>query len=105
MELIDRFRLEEDENWRDWIQKIPFITFPDDWQIQIIPPFASAMARFRVKKGDDYISVYLDVYENLGYFGGEPYWEIYPYDDDTYRVAMNDTDELIKRISEALEQK
>lgn len=106
METIDRYKIESTEKWSSWIEKIPFLKFPSDWEIKIIPPFAGAMARFQARLGKASVSVYLDVYENLGFFGGEPYWEIYPYNEDIYRVHMDDTDELIKRISESfIEQK
>ena len=90
---------------REWVNKIPFINFPSDWQIQIIPPFSGATSRFRIKKIDNEktVSVYLDCYDHLGCFG-EPYWEIYPYQDDTFRCAMNDTDALINDIEESLNE-
>jgi hypothetical protein len=84
-----------------WMREIPYIRFPSDWEVQVSPPFSGAVVRFRVKKGKSDISVYLDCYDNLG-FMGRPYWEIYPYNDDTFRCAMNDTDGLIQAISIAL---
>ena len=61
------------------------------------------MVRFKVtKRGlDDWVSVYLDCYDNLGIFG-EPYWEIYPFKGDVYRVPMNNVNELVEKIEEAL---
>jgi hypothetical protein len=101
---MNRLVVEQNEKWTEWIDKIPFITFPSEWKVQIIPPYAGAMVRFKVKKGsNDFISIYLDCYENLGYFGA-PYWEVYPYDGDTYRIEMANTKKLIRIISEALKQ-
>lgn len=96
--------LEEILEWKNWYKKIPAIQFPAHWKIQVIPPFCGAMIRFRVstdkiKRGD--ISVYLDCYDILGFFG-EPYWEVYPHKGDTFRCAMNEIDELLKGIAEAL---
>lgn len=94
---------------REWVKKIPFIEFPEGVLVKVIPPFRGAMARFLVARKDSpkhYISVYLDVYSLLGIYDnkGSPYWEIYPYKGDTYRVAMDNTEELVKRIMEALEE-
>lgn len=98
---VSRCELEEREEWRKWMTEIPAIQFPSEWGVKIIPPFAGAIARFWVDLGEAHVSVYLDCYDNLGVVG-EPYWEIYPYDDDTYRVLMADVDELVQRIQESL---
>jgi hypothetical protein len=88
---------------RKWIDKIPFIEFPANWKIQIIPPFGGASIRFRVKNGKSYVSIYLDCYDNLGCVG-EPYWEVYPYQTDTFRCGLNETDKLISAIQEILNE-
>ena len=97
----NRYRLEQEEDWREWARKMPAIKFKADWEVKVIPPFAGAMARFWIDCGGSHVSVYLDVNDALGSVG-EPYWEIYPYEDDTCRVLMNNTEELVERISEAL---
>jgi hypothetical protein len=103
MDYLKRAEVERDEEWREkWVEKIPHLQFKEDWKIKIIPPFGGAIARFWIDKEGNHVSVYLDCYENLGYFG-EPYWEVYPYKDDVYRVAMNDTDELLKIIAEVID--
>ena len=97
---LSRYELEEQEQWRDWCNKIPAINFPKEWDVTIIPPFCGAMARFRVfEKGktQDGVSVYLDLYDRLGFFGA-PYWEAYPINDNNERFAMNKTKELIDSI-------
>jgi len=92
--------------WNKWLDKIPTIQFPVEWRIQLIPPFHGAIVRFRAfsADGEQSVSVYLDCYERLGSFGGKPYWEIYPYDEDVYRIDMNDTEQLIDRIRESFRQ-
>ncbi|MFA7073545.1 MAG: hypothetical protein WC138_13700 [Methanoculleus sp.] len=84
-----------------WCKEIPYINFPQSWEIQMIPPFLGAVVRFRVRDNHGReVSVYLDCYEVLGRFGGEPYWEMYPaYDGDIARFAMQDTEALIKEIA------
>jgi hypothetical protein len=90
--------MEADEDWRGWIEKIPAVTFDPEWAVKVIPPFGGAMARFVVLSGPHRISVYLDVNESLGLWGGEPYWEAYPIADDVARFSLNDTDGLMAAI-------
>lgn len=91
-------------DWRGWSCKIPALKFDPSWKVQIIPPFCGAVIRFRVEKDgcDSYVSIYLDCYDILGRVGS-PYWEIYPYEGDTYRVPMYDTEALIEGIRHALD--
>lgn len=106
------YKTEEEFEWKKWSQEIPYISFPSEWEIKIVPPFANAIIRFLVKNGNDCISVYLDCYDLLGCFGA-PYWEVYPYPHqesdtghwylDTARCAMSDTDGLIKNIQTTLD--
>jgi len=92
-------------DYRKWIKEIPFIKFPEHWEVQIIPPFTGAVIRFRVKNGADFISVYLDCYDVLGWFG-EPYWEVWPdTDGDVFRCKIKDTNALIEKINTLLEVK
>lgn len=84
-----------------WLKEIPYISFPSEWKVQVSPPFARAVVRFRVRHNDKEVSVYLDCYDYLGCYG-EPYWEVYPYEDDVFRCAMNDVESLLKAIEEEL---
>lgn len=105
--------MEQIFEWRKWALEIPYIQFPSHWQVKVIPPFGSAVVRFGVKfpNKEGYLSVYLDCYSYLGYCvdnSGEPlpYWEIYPADGgDCARFPMERTDELIKAIEAALNDK
>ncbi|MCK5604480.1 hypothetical protein KAR91_21500 [Candidatus Pacearchaeota archaeon] len=92
--------------YRKWANEIPSINFPEKWLVKIIPPFARAIVRFRIAHKDTGgdVSIYLDCYDHLGYFG-EPYWEVYPHDGDVARCAMKDIDELLKLITESLEER
>ena len=101
MNRIDRYKLEDKEEWMKWVKEIPELTFPSDWRVKVIPPFSGAIVRFRVLKGDKSVSVYLDCYDSLGCFGS-PYWEIYPYEDDTYRCGINETQDLMRAIEKSL---
>lgn len=102
---LARCKVESKEKWMEWGIQIPALEFPPGWKIKITPPFAGAMVRFRVStaktKPNADVSVYLDVSDSLGCMG-EPYWEVYPVEDDTERFLMNETDELIKCIAKAL---
>lgn len=102
---LKRCEIEDVEKWRKLVDKVPWLKFPEDCEVRIIPPFGGAIVRFLVKRGDKRISVYLDVYENLGYYGRKPYWEMYPgiNGTDVDRFDMNDTDGLMKAISQVLD--
>lgn len=100
----ERWRMEDDEQWGEWIDHIPYINFPPEWQVKVIPPFCGAMARFWIKSGDGNISVYLDTYSRLGYWDGGPYWEVYPLRDDVGRCDMDDVPELLRMIQESLDE-
>ncbi len=98
-----RWDIEVNEKWREAIQVIPFIQFPADWKIQIIPPFSGAMARFRVTLPSGKTrSVYLDFFNRLGFYSDppEPYWEVYPYRGDTGRCDMQDIATLLGMIED-----
>lgn len=89
---------------REWVSKIPYMKLmklPADVEFKVIPPFGGAICRFMVKKGQRTISCYLDCYGSLG-AESEPYWEIFPYNGDTYRCKLNDVDDLSKMIEEEL---
>lgn len=97
--------VEKSNQWMKWVREIPYIAFPADWKIAIIPPFGGAIARFLVRRKDTdkRVSVYLDCYDRLGCYG-EPYWEVYPHDGDVYRCAMDETDLLLSAIEHSLAQ-
>ena len=104
MEQVDRYKaaaeFDREFETREWIKKIPYIKFPADWEVQIVPPFSGAIARFGI---NNKVSVYLDGYDILALVG-EPYWEVYPHKGDVYRCAMNDVDDLIMAIQESLDE-
>ena len=99
-----RFLVEQQYEWNKWTKEIPSLKFKKKWNVKIIPPCTGAIIRFRVTYKNRWVSVYLDCYDELGFFG-EPYWEIYPYEDDVYRVPMYNTNELIERINDVLTSK
>lgn len=86
-----------------WVNEIPYLNFKEDWDVKIIPPFGGAVIRFLVTKaGKNRVSIYLDCYSMLGSVD-MPYWEVYPYDDDTFRCPMNDTKALMDAIEHCLD--
>jgi hypothetical protein len=98
---MDISKYNRDMAFRDLNNKMPYLQFPARWSIRMLWPFGGAAARFVVKKGDAEVSVYADFDDSLGCMG-KPYWEIYPYDGDTWRCWINEGDELIKAISVAI---
>jgi hypothetical protein len=98
----NRIKVEQEEEWLKWASEIPTLNFPEEFNVKIIPPSTGAIVRFAVTFENAHVSVYLDCYENLGYFG-EPYWEIYPFKDgDVERYAMNNTEDLMNGIKESI---
>lgn len=99
-----RWSVESDEKWREIIDTFPWVEFPAGWRVQVIPPFAGATARFRVKLpgSEDAISIYADHYNALGWYGS-PYWEVYPYHGDVGRCDLADTARLLEMIADRRE--
>lgn len=103
---IQRITLEDEQKWMDEIDKIPYLQFPPDWQIQMIPPFGDAVVRFRVKlPSGNKKSVYLDSRSSLGCCWGDdgepvPYWEVYPHQNDVGRCDRSDTATLLMMIAD-----
>lgn len=89
------------EQDRDWIDKIPFIKWPDSWKVKAIPPTGGAVIRYQViNQNGAKISIYLDCYDAIGYNSGNPYWEFYPNEKDgCTRAALSDIEELLIEIS------
>ena len=90
--------------WSKWHEEIPYIAFPKHLEVKVIPPFTGAIVRFLVRDKEyqeTRVSVYLDCYGILGAVH-EPYWEIYPYEQDVFRCMMNETEELIKAIEDSI---
>ena len=102
--IFARYKIEKAQKWREEVLSLPFISFPAGWQVQIIPPFADAVVRFRVKlpSGADK-SIYLDKRNSLGYWQGEGYWEVYPYRGDVGRCDIPDIPELLRMIGDEQE--
>lgn len=101
----NRLHIEESEDWKGWVKKIPALKFPERWSVQIIPPYRGMMCRFRVWEGEvrewNYVSVFLDCSDPDSFFDG-PYWEVYG-GDECEQCAMDDTETLMRLIKEALE--
>ena len=98
------YEYEEQMEHRKWMKEIPYIQFPADWKVQITPPFSGAVVRFRVRKDDIEVSIYLDCYDRLGCYG-EPYWEVYPHKGDVFRCDMSDTESLLNAITHSLSER
>ena len=105
---LQRYRVESQENWREWCKKMPKLRFDPEWDVKIIPPFGGALARFAVSKGDRWCDVYFDAYSRLGWVMDDddnpiPYFELYPWEEDVKRYYMDEVDELLRDIRTILE--
>ncbi len=94
---MNNWEIDRDDKWLEWECKIPELNFDSSWNVRIIPPFAGALIRFKVFKGDKYCSVFLDVFNNLGW-QKKAYWGVLSYTDDEYEIAMDNVEELMKVI-------
>jgi len=98
-------RYDEEFETLKWVNSLPYLSFPADWLIKIVPPFVGAVIRFRVKKAttpaNQDISIYFDGYNNLGMMGGS-YWEIFPWNEDTARFKLGEEAEMLEAIEQAL---
>lgn len=83
---LERYQLEQKEEWDKSYQAMPFINLRLGYSIQVNPPRNGAMLRFAIKYEEKLFSVYYDTLNALGYCGGEPYYEVYPIDGDGYRA-------------------
>lgn len=93
------------KDYREWSDKIPYIKFPDNLKVKVIPPFMGAVIRFLVSDLEEKVrvSVYLDCYDAIGCYG-KPYWEICPINRDIFRYDIADTKNLIKGILRSIEE-
>ena len=103
MNKMNRFKVESEQKWCEEIAHIPFIQFPPDWKIQVIPPFGDAVVRFRVQLpcGTEK-SIYLDSRDSLACYD-KPYWEVYPYYGDVGRCDREDVEQLLNMIADVTE--
>lgn len=90
------------EDFELFSDRIPYLKFKEDWEVKALPPFGGAIIRYQIKKGDNWCSIYLDGYDCLGCCG-QPYWEVYPHNDDCFRCAIGDSESLLNAISDILD--
>ena len=98
-----RYQIEIQEQWMDLIDKIPYLQFDSKWKVKIIPPFNGVIGRFHVSYKDKWVSVYLDFYDKLASVG-EPYWEIYPVNNDIERFLLNEHEDMMVKIKKIMEE-
>ncbi len=79
--LAKRKEVEKAQDWLGEAENMPWLQFPAEWEIQIIPPFSDAVIRFKIKLPSGLIkSVFLDSRGSL--VAGDyplPYWEVLPF--------------------------
>lgn len=98
----DRLEVETNEKWNEWSIIVPYIKFKEKWNVKIMPPFYGALVRFKVEYNNKICSVYLDVYNKLGYMDN-PYWEIHCSQDDVIeRFYIDETDKVTNSIDKLL---
>lgn len=102
--LLARQAVETKYEWKRWCKELPFINFPADWEVKIIPPFSGAITRFIIRhkeRPNKTVSVYFDGYAELGVMN-QPYFEAYPIGPDVGRYYMDEVELMLKEIEEEL---
>jgi hypothetical protein len=100
-----RKEVEAEQGWVEEADTIPFIQFPADWQIKIMPPYYDVVIRYKIKLPSGVVkSVFLDSRCSLSdHFdqNGRPlsYWEVFPVGKKYGQCGKLDVDMLIKLIS------
>jgi len=100
---IQRATIEGQEKWEEICKEIPPLNFKKEWDVKIIPPYGGTVARFVVNYNGKVVSVFLDWYGRLA-CEDEPYYELYPWEDDIKRYYLTETEELMKDIETVLER-
>lgn len=106
-----RYEVEHTQRWQDEVARLPWIQFPADWKVKVIPPFGDAVVRFLVTLPDGKEkSVYHDSRASLGMHFGDgdeliPYWEVYPVNGDIGRCGTDEVELLLEMIAEGSEEK
>ncbi len=91
-----------DEESMEWIDKIPWIRWPNGWDVKAIFPFAGVMVRYLVRDPEtgSEVSIFLDCHKSLTIHA--PCWEVYAYGDNTMQCEIDDVDTLLSIIRRSL---
>jgi len=106
-----RYDVEQAQRWQDEVARLPWIQFPADWKVKVIPPFGDAVVRFLVTLPDGKEkSVYHDSRASLGEYFDDmdeliPYWKVYPVNGDIGRCGTDEVELLLEMIAEGSEEK
>ena len=103
---MQRSKIEQAEGWRELVRTLPYLSFPANCEVKILPPTGGALMRFLIRlkaNPDKTISVYFDQFSRLGCMA-EPYWEMYPNkDEDTSRYYQGEEEGLMAEIIDTLD--
>lgn len=105
-----RYKVEQEQRWQDEVARLPWIQFPSDWKVKVIPPYGDAVVRFLVTLPDGREkSVYHDSRASLGEYFDDmdepiPYWEVYPVNGDVGRCGTDEVELLLEMIAEGSEE-
>ena len=91
-----------------WKKTVPYIQFPEVWEVKIIPSFGGAIIRFQVRlpymTDEESVSVYLDGYNMIGSMSG-PYWECFPIERVAVRFDIESVDMMLKVIQNEFDRR
>jgi len=108
--LSKRYKIEEDEKWREHSHDMPALKLKPGYGISVVPAFGGAMLRMNIEKGPINFSIYYDTQDALGIVG-KAYWEIFPFvkygteqdgtiraEEDTGRYYTDEFNEMIEAM-------
>ena len=95
-------KVEQFHDYKGWARKLPAFHFDKEWDVTIIPPFASAIIRFVIDYNGKYVSVYFDAYSELGWMYDKneqpiPYFEYYD-GEETHRYYLDESEQMMNDI-------
>ena len=93
-----RKEAEDDVEYEKWLTKIPKVTLPKDWVLIPGTPFAGAVGYGKIFAEGMCFDLYLDCYNLLGYYYGDPYWQVYNGAEFSFRCDMKEPEKIIEAI-------
>ena len=91
-----------DKENEEWIDKIPWIRWPNEWDVKAIFPDGGAMVRYLVRdpKTGTIASIFLDCDKILTIHA--PCWEVFPIGEDPMQCGIDDVGALLSLIRQSL---
>lgn len=90
--------------WDKWDNELPYLSVPEYLEIRAVPAFNTGIIRYNIRHREyqkAWVSIYFDAYQMADCME-EPHYELYPYEDDTFRIEMGKEKELMEAVIESI---